>query len=248
MTAPLLKIEKLKASYGAVEVLHEISLSIFAGEVVVLMGNNGAGKTTLLKTISGLITPTAGESTFCGTDLTALSSSAIVRLGISHAPEGRQVFEDFTVLENLLIGGYTIKDKNKIRQQINFFYQLFPILEERQNQKARLLSGGEQQILTIARALMPSPKLLLLDEPSLGLSPVMIRQVYHIIEKIRMETHTAILLVEQNAKQALKIADKVYAIANGSILKYGSAEEILLDPSIQEAYLGLTIQNKGGIP
>ena len=246
MTTPMLKITNLKASYGAIEALHNISLTISAGEIVALIGNNGAGKTTLLKSISGLLTPAAGKITFCETDLTVLPSSSIVQLGISHAPEGRQIFEDFTVRENLLIGGYTIKDKEKIAKQIQFFYEIFPILEERQNQKAKLLSGGEQQMLTIARALMSSPKLLLLDEPSLGLSPAMIKRVYHIIEKVRRETHTTILLVEQNAKQALKIADRVYIIANGNILKSGTPDELLSDTSIQEAYLGASVQNKGG--
>jgi branched-chain amino acid transport system ATP-binding protein len=221
----LLNIENLHVSYGAIKALHGVSLRIDRGEIVTLIGSNGAGKTTLLRTISGLLRATQGEP------------HEIVRLGVSHCPEGRQIFANLTVRENLLIGGYQQTSKSKLHEDTEKAYTLFPVLSERREQKAGTLSGGEQQMLAIGRALMQRPKLLLLDEPSLGLAPLIVRKIFQIIREIN-STGTTVFLVEQNAKQALGIAHRGYVLQSGRVIKTDDAKKLLADPDVQNAYLG----------
>jgi len=233
----VLKIEKLSVSYGAIEAIRNISMSIEEGELIALIGHNGAGKSTLLKTISGLLKPNQGKIEWLGKSIIGILPEFIVKLGISHAPEGRMVFSESTVFQNLEIGAYVRNDKESIKEDIEKYYELFPILSERRNQKAGLLSGGEQQMLSMARALMSRPKLLLLDEPSLGLAPVVANDVYETIQKIKKQG-TTILLVEQNARMALNLADRGYVIANGEIALEGSASFLKNNDCVRKAYLG----------
>lgn len=234
----LIAIRDLSVHYGPIQALRGISLEVETGEIVTIIGHNGAGKSTLLRTISGLLKPTAGQIEWRGGSIIGLSADAIVKLGISHAPEGRQVFPDSTVYHNLEAGAYTRRDTAQVREDIEAFCQRFPILGERRHQKAGLLSGGEQQMLAIARALMSRPKLLLLDEPSLGLAPVVVQNVYEIIEEIRREG-TTILLVEQNARKALGVADRAYVLANGEITLTGKAVALASHDEVRKAYLGV---------
>jgi branched-chain amino acid transport system ATP-binding protein len=234
----LLTISNLEVCYGAISALQGVSLEINTGEIVTLIGSNGAGKTTLLRTISGLLKPANGEVTLLSpspTILSRLRPHEIVRLGISHVPEGRQIFPNLTVRENLLLGAYQRRDD--LTADITRCQTLFPILKERQSQKAGTLSGGEQQMLAIARALMSRPKLLLLDEPSLGLAPLIVRKIFDIIREINNEG-TTIFLVEQNAHQALKIAHRAYVLQTGRIIMTDSAQALLANPEVQKAYLG----------
>ena len=240
---PLLTVRDLEVCYGAISALQGVSVDINAGEIVTLIGSNGAGKTTLLRAISGLLRPTEGKMVFspggtagkAGHELNRLRPHEIVRLGISHVPEGRQIFPNLTVKENLLLGAYQRRDN--LSADIERCHGLFPILKERTGQKGGTLSGGEQQMLAIARALMSRPKLLLLDEPSLGLAPLIVRKIFEIIREINAEG-TTIFLVEQNAHLALKIAHRAYVLQTGRVCMSDSAAALLANPEVQKAYLG----------
>jgi branched-chain amino acid transport system ATP-binding protein len=236
----MLKIRNLESGYGKLRILKGISLHVKMGEIVTIIGANGAGKSTLLKTISGLIKPFSGEILFNDMEITNISPEKIVILGCSQVPEGRQVFSPLSVYENLVLGGYSLYKKNKknlIENEIKKIYKIFPILKERKNQLAGTLSGGEQQMLAIGRALMSQPELIMMDEPSMGLAPIIVKDIFHIIIKLRKEGKT-ILLVEQNAKQALKIADRGYVLETGTLMLEGTAKELLENQDIQRAYLG----------
>lgn len=233
----LLITKDLSVNYGAIQALMGINMYIDEGEMVAFIGHNGAGKSTLLKTISGLLKPVQGQVEFDGRNIMGMPANKIVNAGISHVPEGRQVFAESSVYRNLEIGAYTRKNKDEIKKDINTYFELFPILGKRRNQKAGLLSGGEQQMLAIARALMSHPRLLMLDEPSLGLAPVVVNDVYATINEIRKQG-TTILLVEQNAMKALKVSNRAYVIANGEIVVEGSSSCLLANSMVREAYLG----------
>jgi len=233
----LLQIDNLAVNYGAIKALHGVSLRIDAGEVVALIGSNGAGKTTLLRTISGLIPPSSGSILFGDKNISGLKPHEIVSLGISHAPEGRQVFANLSVRENLLLGGYQRKNADERHAGLDRCYSLFPVLAERREQKAGTLSGGEQQMLAIGRALMAKPQMLLLDEPSLGLAPLIVRKIFQIIREINA-AGTTIFLVEQNAHMALTIAHRGYVLQTGEVIKTDSAKNLLEDPDVKKAYLG----------
>jgi branched-chain amino acid transport system ATP-binding protein len=233
----LLSVQNLKVSYGACVGLHDVSLEIDRGEIVALIGANGAGKTTLLRSVSGLLRPSRGKIIFHDHPIQNLRADKIVQLGISHAPEGRQVFSNMTVRENLNLGAYQRSDKSAIRSDLEKNYSLFPVLAERREQRAGTLSGGEQQMLAIARALMARPQLLLLDEPSLGLAPLIVRKIFQIIREIN-STGTTIFLVEQNAHMALNIANRGYVLQTGKVIKTDKASRLLEDPDVKAAYLG----------
>ncbi len=234
----LLKVDNLSVCYGDVQVLWGISLEVRDGEVVALLGANGAGKTTTLKTISGLLKPKDGKIFFDGRDITGLEPHKRVELGIAHIPEGRQLFPRLTVYENLRVAAYTKRAREKFHETLEIVYNLFPILKERRNQLAGTLSGGEQQMLAIARGLILRPKLLMLDEPSFGLAPKLVIEVLNFVSKLRNEGYT-VLLVEQNVHQALKLCDRAYIIETGRIVKTGTGEELLKDEEIKKAYLGI---------
>jgi branched-chain amino acid transport system ATP-binding protein len=234
----LLNIDNLHVSYGKIKAIKGISLQVSQGEIVALVGANGAGKTTLLKTISGILTPAEGSVSFEGKDLTKVKPFQRVVEGICQAPEGRGIFPGMTVQENLEIGKYSRSTgKDEMSDDLEMVYELFPRLKERQKQAGGTLSGGEQQMLSISRALMSRPRLLLLDEPSMGLAPMFIAQIFSIIQKIKTQGMT-ILLVEQNASKALNIADRAYVLETGLITKQGTGQEMLNDPAVRAAYLG----------
>ena len=236
----MLKIRNLQTFYGRIRVLDNVSLSVKPGEIVTLIGANGAGKSTMLNCISSLIPSREGEILFQGQRINGQPPEAIVRLGICQVPEGRQIFQPLTVLENLELGAYLRygrREKSSIQQDLNMVFSLFPVLSERSNQISGTLSGGEQQMLAIARALMSRPKLLLLDEPSMGLAPRVVADIFHTISRLRHEGLT-ILVVEQNARAALKIADRGYVLETGRIILQGSAAELLEDHDVKRAYLG----------
>jgi branched-chain amino acid transport system ATP-binding protein len=233
----MLELRHVHTRYGLVECLKGVSFTVKQGEMVALLGANGAGKTTVLKTISGLVRPTAGEVLFEGRSLSASSPEAIVRAGISQSPEGRRIFQKLDVLENLELGAYVRSDAAGVRRDIERMFALFPILQKRMKQKAGTLSGGEQQMLAIARALMSRPKVLLLDEPSLGLAPILITTIFQMIQSIHKEGMT-ILLVEQNARMALKVASRAYVLETGSVVLQGDARSVQDDPAVRAAYLG----------
>ncbi|MBN9439420.1 ABC transporter ATP-binding protein [Bosea sp. (in: a-proteobacteria)] len=233
----MLAIEGLKVRYGAVEALKGISLSVGQGEVVTLIGGNGAGKSTLMRAIGGLVKVASGTIRFEGRDIAGIKGHECVRLGIGHSPEGRMVFGDQNVRDNLVLGAYARRDEDGIAADIERYFGIFPRLAERQDQLAGTLSGGEQQMLAIARALMARPKLLLLDEPSLGLAPLIVREVFSVIRRLREEGMT-ILLVEQMANQALAVADRAYVIETGTITLEGTGAELLRDERVRSAYLG----------
>lgn len=233
----MLRIEDLNVFYGSIHALQDISLNIQQGEMVAILGANGAGKTTTLATISGLLKPKRGKIYFEGCDITGIPTHQIVSLGISHVPEGRQIFTTLTVQENLRLGAYQRRDTRLINDDANWIYSLFPILEERQNQTAGTLSGGEQQMLAISRAVMSKPRLLLLDEPSMGLAPLVVDLIFDVIRQLR-ERDITVLLVEQNAYQALIEADRAYVLETGRIKLSGSSSQLLNDAEIQKAYLG----------
>jgi branched-chain amino acid transport system ATP-binding protein len=233
----MLEIKNLNVHYGVIHALKDISLTVNEGEIVTLIGANGAGKTTTLRTISGLIKATSGQIILDGSDITSLSAPQRVQKNISQVPEGRRIFPAMTVLENLELGAYLRKDKPEIQKDIQHVYELFPILGERKKQTAGTLSGGEQQMLAMGRALMSKPKILLLDEPSMGLAPLLVREIFDIIKNINSEG-TTILLVEQNARMALSIASRAYVIETGSIVMSGTGEELANSDEIQKAYLG----------
>lgn len=233
----VLEIKDLHVSYGAIHALKGINIDVHEGEIVALLGANGAGKTTTLKTLSGLVEPKSGSIHLMGHDITGTEAEKITKKGMSQSPEGRQVFFDLTVEENLMIGAFTLKDKKQIQANKERVFRYFPILKERLNQVSSTLSGGEQQMLAIARALMNSPKVLLLDEPSLGLAPLIVRDIMSIVKEISNEG-TTVVIVEQNAAQTLKIADYAYVIELGQISTQGTGHELLNDASLVEAYLG----------
>ena len=234
----LLEIKDLKVAYGKIQAVKGISLHINAGEIVTLVGANGAGKTTLLKTISGLLKPSSGVINFEGKDIQGINPHNRVLKGLCQAPEGRGIFPGMTVLENLEMGKYARKDwKNELKEDLDRIYTLFPRLKERQSQAGGTLSGGEQQMLSIGRALMSRPRLLLLDEPSMGLAPKFIQQIFNIIREIQSQG-VSILLVEQNAAQALSCANRAYILETGNIVKEGAGKELLNDEAIKKAYLG----------
>lgn len=233
----MLTVNNLHVNYGAITAVKGVSFTINQGEIVTLIGANGAGKSTILKTLSGLLKPSQGTITYQGQELSKLSAPKIVAQGISQVPEGRHVFPEMTVKENLQMGAYLRKDSNAIAADFQRVYRLFPILAERQDQDAATLSGGEQQMLVMGRALMARPKLILLDEPSMGLAPIYIQKIFTIIEEIKKQG-TTILLIEQNANQALKIADRAYVLATGTIKLSGTGTELLTDQAVKQAYLG----------
>ncbi|WP_028844046.1 ABC transporter ATP-binding protein [Pseudothermotoga elfii] len=235
----MLRLSNLTAGYDTVPVVFNISLEVAESELVAIVGSNGAGKSTILKTISGLLKPFSGEIEFLGKKIHKLTPHEIVKLGIAHVPEGRHIFAKMTVKDNLLMGAYTIKDEKKIHKLLQDIYDLFPRLKERENQKSETLSGGEQQMLAIARALMVDPKLLLVDEMSLGLMPVMVDKVLETLKKINVEKKVAILLVEQKVQEALEIADRGYVIQTGKIVAADSATALLNSELVRKAYLGL---------
>lgn len=235
----MLEIRDLEVYYGVIQAIKGISFDVNEGEVIALIGANGAGKTTTLHTITGLLPAKAGSITFEGQDITKIPGYKIVSEGMAHVPEGRRVFAQLSVLQNLRMGAYTRKDKNEIKETLKIVYKRFPRLEERQNQMAGTLSGGEQQMLAMGRALMSHPKIILMDEPSMGLSPIFVNEIFDIIKKVS-SGGTTVLLVEQNAKKALSIADRAYVLETGKIVLEGRASDLLNDNSIKKAYLGET--------
>ena len=233
----MLKIDGLRVNYGGIEAVKDITFEVPEREIVTLIGANGAGKSTTLRAIAGLVKPASGRIHLQAEDITALSPDRIVSKGITLVPEGRRVFPDLTVLENLKIGAYLRSDKSGIEQDVEWIYSLFPRLKERSWQFAGTLSGGEQQMLAVGRALMSRPKLLMMDEPSLGLAPLVVQGIFDIIRTINQQGVT-VLLIEQNANMALKLADRAYVLETGLITKTGTGAELLADESIKEAYLG----------
>ncbi len=233
----LLEVEDLHVSYGAIKALHGISFYVEEGEIVTLIGANGAGKSTTLRTISGLLYPDRGEIVYDGVDLVGKEADAIVRMGVIHVPEGRRIFAPLTVRENLEMGAYTRKDKKEIEETMEWVFELFPRLRERAEQTGGTLSGGEQQMLAVARGLMAKPRLLLMDEPSMGLAPILVEEIFETIQEINQQGVT-ILLVEQNAHMALSVAHRGYVLETGLIQLEGTSQELRENPQVREAYLG----------
>lgn len=235
----LLEINGISAGYGDLKVLHDVSMHVETGEVVSLVGSNGAGKTTILKIVSGMVPITSGSITFNGNDLLKAKRYERASLGLSHIPQGRGTLAKLTVKENLILGAYSVKSKEVREKNIESAYQMFPKLKERQNQIAGSLSGGEQQMLAIARALMCDPRMIVMDEPSLGLAPIIVEDMFDIIQNVSKQRKIAILIVEQNLMQALSIADRGYVLENGRIVREGIARELLEDKEITRTYLGI---------
>lgn len=233
----MLKVENLNVHYGAIHAIHGVSLEVHQGEIVSLIGANGAGKTTVLHTISGLKKATSGTVTLEGLDLFSIDPHKIVQHGMAHVPEGRRIFSEMTVMENLEMGAYIRRDKAGIDADLEKIFHYFPRLRERSKQLGGTLSGGEQQMLAIGRALMSQPKILLMDEPSMGLSPLLVKEIFHIIGQLNRDGMT-ILLVEQNAKMALSIANRAYVLETGNVVMSGNARELLEDDKVRKAYLG----------
>ncbi|MBE6024643.1 MAG: ABC transporter ATP-binding protein [Cellulosilyticum sp.] len=233
----MLKVENLEVYYGMIKAIKGVSFEVNEGEVIALIGANGAGKTTILHTITGLVGAKAGNIEFQGQNLLKTPAHKIVSMGMAHVPEGRRIFQELTVLENLKLGAYTRSSKSEIDETLQMIYSKFPRLEERKEQIAGTLSGGEQQMLAMGRALMSHPKIILMDEPSMGLSPLYVNEIFKIIEEIS-SLGTTVLLVEQNAKKALSIADRAYVLETGNIVLEGEAKELINDDSIKKAYLG----------
>lgn len=233
----MLRIEKVNVSYGSIHALHDISLTVNDGEVVSLIGANGAGKTTTLHTITGLKGATDGVIEYDGKDLRRMDPSHIIRIGMAHVPEGRHVFTQMSVQENLEMGSYIMNDKSQIKKNMDMVYEYFPRLFERKKQLAGTLSGGEQQMLATGRALMSNPRIVLMDEPSMGLSPLLVKEIFHIIKTLHQNGIT-VLLVEQNAKMALAVSDRAYVLETGRISMSGKASELLANDNIKKAYLG----------
>lgn len=232
----ILEVRDLEVFYGVIQAIKGISFDVKQGEIIALIGANGAGKTTTLHTITGLIRAKAGSIFYEGKNVTRIPGDKLVQMGIAHVPEGRRVFSSMTVLQNLKMGAYTRKDKAEIRDTLDVVYQRFPRLKERKNQLAGTLSGGEQQMLAMGRALMSHPKLVVMDEPSMGLSPIYVNEIFDIIQKINADG-TTVLLVEQNAKKALSIANRAYVLETGKIVLSGDAKELMNDDSVKKAYL-----------
>lgn len=233
----MLEVKDLEVYYGMIQAIKGISFEVNQGEVIALIGANGAGKTTTLQTITGMIPSKKGSITFNGVDITKVPGHKIVPMGMAHVPEGRRVFAQLSVLDNLKLGAYTRSDQKEIQESLQMVYRHFPRLEERKNQMAGTLSGGEQQMLAMGRALMSKPSIVLMDEPSMGLSPIFVTEIFSIIQEISKEG-TTVLLVEQNAKKALSIADRGYVLETGKIVLSGDAKELMNDESIKKAYLG----------
>ena len=233
----LLEIKDLEVNYGVIKAIKGVSFDVNEGEIIALIGANGAGKTTILHTITGLIQAKKGSIVFDGKELTKTPPHKIVSMGMAHVPEGRRIFQQLSVLENLKLGAYTRKDKSEIASTLKMVYERFPRLEERKNQVAGTLSGGEQQMLAMGRALMSKPRIILMDEPSMGLSPLLVSEIFDIIKVIN-ESGTTVLLVEQNAKKALSIADRAYVLETGNITRSGDAKDLINDESVKKAYLG----------
>ena len=233
----MLEVKDIEVYYGMIQALKGISFEVNEGEVIALIGANGAGKTTTLHTITGLLSPKKGSVLFEGQDITKVPAHKIVSLGMAHVPEGRRVFAELSVYQNLKMGAYTRKDKDEIAKTLEMVYKRFPRLEERKNQLAGTLSGGEQQMLAMGRALMSHPKIIVMDEPSMGLSPILVHEIFDIIKEVSAGG-TTVLLVEQNAKKALSIADRAYVLETGKIVLEGDAKELMNDDSIKKAYLG----------
>lgn len=233
----LLEIKDLEVNYGVIKAIKGVSFDVNEGEIIALIGANGAGKTTILHTITGLIQAKKGSIVFDGKELTKTPPHKIVSMGMAHVPEGRRIFQQLSVLENLKLGAYTRKDKSEIASTLKMVYERFPRLEERKNQVAGTLSGGEQQMLAMGRALMSNPRIILMDEPSMGLSPLLVSEIFDIIKVIN-ESGTTVLLVEQNAKKALSIADRAYVLETGNITLSGDAKDLINDESVKKAYLG----------
>ena len=233
----MLEVNDLQVYYGMIHAIKGVSFYVNEGEIIALIGANGAGKTTILHTITGLIAPKGGQVVFEGKDITKTPAHKIVELGMAHVPEGRRVFAQLSVYQNLKMGAYTRSDKNEIEESLEMVYKRFPRLEERKNQMAGTLSGGEQQMLAMGRALMSKPRIILMDEPSMGLSPILVNEIFDIIQSVSA-SGTTVLLVEQNAKKALAIADRAYVLETGKISLDGNAKDLLNDDSIKKAYLG----------
>jgi branched-chain amino acid transport system ATP-binding protein len=233
----MLEIKDLEVYYGMIQAIKGVSFEVNEGEIVSLIGANGAGKTTILHTITGLLSPKKGSVLFEGKDITKVPAHKIVSLGMAHVPEGRRVFAEMSVYQNLKMGAYTRNDKAELEETLETVYKRFPRLQERRNQLAGTLSGGEQQMLAMGRALMSHPRIILMDEPSMGLSPILVNEIFDIIQSVSA-TGTTVLLVEQNAKKALSIADRAYVLETGKIVNHGQAADLLNDDSIKKAYLG----------
>ena len=233
----MLHIENLQVYYGAINAIKGISFEVEQGEIIALIGANGAGKTTILHTISGLVPAKSGSITFNGTELTKTPAHKIVSMGMAHVPEGRRIFQELTVYENLMLGAFTRKDKAEIENTLEEVFKRFPRLEERRTQIAGTLSGGEQQMLAMGRALMSHPSIILMDEPSMGLSPLYVSEIFDIIQSVN-ESGTTVLLVEQNAKKALSVANRAYVLETGKIVLSGDAHELMNNESVKKAYLG----------
>lgn len=233
----MLSVKNINVYYDKIHALKDVSFDIEEGEMVAILGANGAGKTTTLRTISGLLKPTSGSITYMGKDISKMEAHQIVSLGISHSPEGRQIFSRLSVLENLQIGAYLRKKSDSSKPELDWIYSLFPVLKEREHLPAGALSGGEQQMLAIGRALMNKPKLVLLDEPSLGLAPLLVERIFEVIQTLK-ENKITVLLVEQNAYEALRIADRAYVLETGTVKLQGDAANLLEDEEVQKAYLG----------
>jgi len=234
---PLLEVRGLSAGYGDSQVLWEVSLSVPRGSLVAIVGANGAGKSTLLKTVSGLVRPTAGDIVFDGRSIAGMAPQQIVAAGLSHVPEGRGLFTRMTVLENLQLGAYPTQVRARMNESLERIFELFPRLAERRNQRAGLMSGGEQQMLAIGRAVMACPKLLILDEPSMGLAPLIVDEVFRFVKKLHA-TGVTIVLVEQNIQSALRLADRAYVLKTGRVVMQGSGAELLANEEIHKAYIG----------
>lgn len=233
----MLKVENLNVAYGSIHALHDISLEVNDGEVVSLIGANGAGKTTTLHTITGLKSAMTGTIEYDGTDLRKIEPSHIIKIGMAHVPEGRHVFTRMSVQENLEMGAFIMNDKAEIKKNMDMVYEYFPRLKERKKQLAGTLSGGEQQMLAMGRALMSNPKIVLMDEPSMGLSPLLVKEIFHIIKTLH-DNGITVLLVEQNAKMALAVSDRAYVLETGTISMSGKASDLLKDDKVKKAYLG----------
>jgi branched-chain amino acid transport system ATP-binding protein len=238
-SSALLKLTNIESAYGPIKAIRGVSLEVKKGQIVTLLGSNGAGKTTLLKTISGILDPVRGTVEFANEDITGVESSDLVKKGLSHVPEGREVFPLLTVYENLMMGAYTRNDRDGIERDLEQAYRYFPILKERETQAAGLLSGGQQQMLAIARALLANPQMILMDEPSLGLSPKLTKEIFDIIRMINRDSGRSILLVEQNARIALQTADFGYIMENGRIVMQDTCARLMEKDDIQEFYLGI---------
>ena len=235
----MLELKNIKTFYGNIQALKEVNIQIDEGEIITLIGANGAGKSTTLMSICGIVPPRSGEIFFMGQPIQKMAPNNIVSLGISQVPEGRRIFPFLTVAENLDMGAFLRSDKDEIKRDIDYIYELFPILAERRNQAGGTLSGGEQQMLAISRAIMAKPRLLLLDEPSLGLAPLIVKQIFNIIRKINNESKTTIFLVEQNANMALKVAHRGYVMETGRVTFSDTAENLMANDEVRRAYLGI---------